>query len=515
MANLNTIITRDRIIIICLGICIFLLLGLTGTLTSGYHFVDDHQIIRIDNELESSSLITVISGWIKYDIQLTRFRPVYQIHRGIETWILGSNMLLWKIYTGLLASISMICFYLGMRNLKFTSLESLVFVLMAFVGPQMAIWWRLGPNETIGITFLGLAFLFMTRCIKGKYNLNTVLFTIFITLSSLCKESILVIIPAFILFKIWYEKTQFNIPIYRVIIRNYLLLIPVVGIFISIIIILIVAGGNGESIGVTRIDKNISSQLYNMYRTAKVSFHDQGLAILGIITIQYLMLRNISAFGAYARRLFLPLIFCLLIVLPNLFLYANSGIWERYYLPSSIGIAFLIISLINKTEIKLNWLKYFFIAVILFFCIGPLYDSIRDARKFAVDGQITNELLSVIMKAADDDTDILVVAPVAYWELSMSLDIYLTVNGKNKVFAHSMPKDSNNGSSESLTRLWLNYFKGRHYNDLNNPPEMIVFLDTALIHKFFETQELDSKMYSNVLDPGYSYALLSLQGNAL
>jgi len=87
----------DKIVILTIVISVFLFLLLTKTVVSGFHFVDDHEIIKIKNELQSSGLVDVAAKWVKEDMfSNTRFRPVYYIIRVFETKLFGSDFQLWQ-----------------------------------------------------------------------------------------------------------------------------------------------------------------------------------------------------------------------------------------------------------------------------------------------------------------------------------------------------------------------------------------------------------------------------------
>lgn len=63
----------------------------------------------------------------------------------------------------------------------------------------MAIRWRLGPNETI----LSISFYIMSLSLKKpEKKLYNYLFAISLIITSLCKESFIIIIPGMILFKV-------------------------------------------------------------------------------------------------------------------------------------------------------------------------------------------------------------------------------------------------------------------------------------------------------------------------
>ncbi len=502
---------NDILIISSFFIFLFLFLGLSGTITSGYHFVDDHEIIRIENELESSSLIQVTKKWIKDDLRM-RFRPVYIIHRILETKLFGSNWLIWKIYTGLLAVICWSCFYAGMRKLNLPEWESVLFVLISFMGPQMAIWWRLGPNETIGLVFLAIGFLFMTNCTYKYYYFNSALFYFTIILSALSKESLLMTVPAFLILKIWNEKVLFNISIKQVVKKNYLILIPIVITIVCCFIIITMVGINVDSMSQVRIDDRIWSLLNKMYLIIKNSFIDYLSLILTLIILSLLFIREQIALKNYWRDLIFPFFFSLLVLIPNIVLYSNSGIWERYYLPATLGLAFLIAFIVFKIETKYLWLRKLIIIAVFVFSISPLDDSFRNALEFAKDGRFTNSLLSSVEDNIDEKTQLLIVVdPVQYYEQSVSLKYYLTINGVKNIYGHPLIKNYEDPFLQKLALGWLSYFEGKQMDQLTEPPGIIVFLDKAINESFFIQSHINPYDYINVLESSSPFALFVKQ----
>ena len=89
---------------VVLSIFWFSLLFLSGTVFSGYHFIDDHEIVILKNDLSkpSNSTLQVLEKWLTKDTSI-RFKPFYIIHRVFEAKIFGTNFIAWSIYTGLLA----------------------------------------------------------------------------------------------------------------------------------------------------------------------------------------------------------------------------------------------------------------------------------------------------------------------------------------------------------------------------------------------------------------------------
>lgn len=131
------------------ALMVFSLLLSTGTITSGWHMVDDHEFLEYQIELSRSegTVFTCIQKALEEDIG-SRFRPLYYIFRVILTTFFGSNLVVWSIFKAIEIVISFIFLYLCARTLKCTVFYSIIFTMVVMVGPQSVVWWKLGPQES-------------------------------------------------------------------------------------------------------------------------------------------------------------------------------------------------------------------------------------------------------------------------------------------------------------------------------------------------------------------------------
>lgn len=335
---------NDILIILTIILGVFLFLGLTGNLDNAYHFTDDHEIIRISHDLQAKSVFPVIYDWIKTDLDI-RYRPIFYVNRVLEVRLFGEKFILWSIWNAILASASFVFFYFGMRRLDFSKIESILFVLLAFLGPQMAIWWRLGTNETIGVFFLGLAFYFIPCCNK-RYRLNTFIFSIFLIFAMLSKESFLIISPVLILYKLLDDKKKTNDSMKELLNRNLLLIIPLIVFLMSIWLIVFEIGTN--EIGYAGLSKEIGQMAKGIIRIINYFLVDWEILIILCLFLVYYELKVGKELWGFAQKMLIPAIFAILIILPNLIIYAESGMGERYLLPSTIGLSYFLVSILRN-----------------------------------------------------------------------------------------------------------------------------------------------------------------------
>jgi hypothetical protein len=494
---------EDKIVIISLVLLVFLFLLISKTLNSGFHFVDDHEVIKIKNELKSTSLITVSENWVRDDLNNNgRFRPFYYIQRVIETKLLGSDFFLWSLYNAILFCLALIFFYLAMRNMKFGLGESIAFLIITFIGPQSSVWWRLGPGESLGMALLGFSFYFMSKSLyKRNYQLYNILFILFLILASLTKESFLIIIPAIIIFKIWNEKTYIWSSLKESVHKNLVLVIPLAIFAIELIIIKYYVGTAYSGLD-TNFINNITSILSTSLHFAKTYIN---LLITGLLI---LMIRRYLK-NPPVRINLLSLSFLLLIIAPNIVLYAKTGLVERYLLPTSLGLGFFVASIIKGIDKDQVWFKKIVLAFIIISFLPYMVTSFASAVKFSKEGYATKRLLSAVSTNYRKGSQLLVIVdPVESYEKSVSLKTYLFYEEEIDLFGYPIVKDDKNADYQGYVDGWKSYFYGSQYENMTSQPELLIFLDTKMVDNFFVKSNLLRNEYLPVNMGSSPFALL-------
>jgi hypothetical protein len=494
---------KDKIVIVSIIISVFLFLFLTKTITSGYHFVDDHEVIKMKSDLSSLSLIDGAKKWVQEDlVSNSRFRPVYYIHRVIETELFGSDFFLWSLYTGILCCVTFIFFYLGIRNLKFSPAESIVFLIITFIGPQSSIWWRLGPAETLGMFWLGLSFYFMSACLSGKhYYLNTLFFVFFLILSSLTKESFLIIIPAMIFLKVWNEKNQIWYSLRKSVIRNLLLIILLIVLALELYFIISYIGTSYSGLD-SNIINSLKSYLSTFLRFLRTYLN---LIITGLIVL----IINFKTKRLVSKTDYFPIVLFLAILIPGIVLFARSGLVERYLLPTSFGLAFLAASYFKGIEENTWRYKKIILALVIISFIPAMVKSSADAIKFSNEGHETKTLLTAIANNYKEGNATLVIAdPVQEYERSVSLKTFLYYENKIDLFGYAIIKEGDESKYPDYIGGWKSYFEGKQLENMTEKPALIIFLDNRMINEFFNRSDLSQDDYPAIGIGKSHYALL-------
>lgn len=492
---------NDKIVLASIVGGVFLFLLITRIAISGYHFVDDHEIIKIRSELSTSSLSVVTVKWVKEDLSSnTRFRPVYYIFRVFETKLFGSDFLLWSIFNGVLCCLALVFSYLSMRKLKFSIQESILFVIITYVGPQSSVWWRLGPVESLGMVFLSLSFFFMIKSQSRKNCMDNLLFILFLTLASLTKESFIIIIPALLFFKICWEKESVWSSLKESMLRNMLLIIPLLIMFTELCIIkfYVGTGYSGLDSDLGEIIPSILATIFRFFKT-----YLNLLAAVIILMIFCIFFRKRPAiFNTLA------LTFFIMIIIPNVILYSKTGLMERYLLPVTFGLAFLVITIINGIDKKEILLKKIAFVLILVSFLPYMVNSINEALSFSKEGLATKKLLSAVSANNNNSEGTLLIAdPVDSYEISVSLKTYLFYEDKINLFGYELLRNEKSESEKPYIAGWKSYFEGRLYANMSSEPELLVFLDNQLVEPFFSTSAIRRNNYLPVDIGDYKFAL--------
>src|SRR6267142_194045 len=119
---------------------LFLLFITSGSLFTGYHFVDEHWIIDANHELQENNFIEELFK-VTVDQFLgnkeSRFRPVFIFHLYIESKLFGTDRFIWSLYTGTLIAITTFFLFVFAKLIQFSFKEALFFSLLSVLGPQL------------------------------------------------------------------------------------------------------------------------------------------------------------------------------------------------------------------------------------------------------------------------------------------------------------------------------------------------------------------------------------------
>lgn len=391
----------DRLVvagITCFWICLH---ALTGTVTSGYHFQDDHEILRASADLEAHGFATLATRWVAHDLT-HRFRPLYYIHRLGEAAVLGDHRSAWAIYTAGLGILSSSLLYLAFTLLRFSTLEALGFAFFSLVGVQGAIWWRLGPNETLGMSLLSPTLFALAWHARTGSRTARALISPLAVLTSLCKESFVLLIPALLFACIWIERkgrtTTWRDAAWRWRAEIAGLSAVVLG---ELLFIRFVVGTEG--IGYAGVEGITGAKVLASGWTI-TKFARLWVVILALVTLAGLASRSLASLRAMLPAFALGT----LIIAPQAILYAKSGVFERYHLPGILGVTFLLSWCLRywreRRPRARTWAAATAVTVLLLAILGfgQARSMYRWAAAFGAEGRVQQGFVDEVITSCPD-----------------------------------------------------------------------------------------------------------------
>lgn len=401
---------KKEIIIISLFILlvVFGFLFITGTINSGYHLVDDHEIVRITKDIENDGFIKTLFKWTEDSFSI-RFRPLYFIIRVLLSYTLGVNIELWYVWKALEICGIIFFLYFFARNLKCNKFISILFPIFILIGYQSAILYRLGPQEATGLLFIAIALYFISEnCLYKKKTFYTILIYLNIFLMSLMKESFVLLIPAIVLLKIILDYYHSEKTLKQILKNNAPFIITFFILFVLELCIIVFFVGTNQ-IGYAGFSSDTPILAY--YTGIKQNLHSDGikqalgLSLLSVI----LLLVQFKNFSKKNVKISLLLITSLVyIIFSQLFLHAKSTMFERYIVPMSFAYSFFII-IISPKMLKDRISKVIYFFVVFGIIIHLSFVSFYSAQNFASNGININNYLNHITENYSKDSTILTV----------------------------------------------------------------------------------------------------------
>lgn len=410
--NLKMTSKIESLLSLLLGIVLFSALIIGGrSLFSGYHFQDDHEILRFSIALRDTPFLTLASDIIRSDLN-TRYRPLYSFTRVLKAYLFGPSY-------GVLMFITMIegilTFWLLSRAFRHSgtsfSLSALLSGLVLF-GWQFQPWFRFMNQENEGMLLSAVIFWMISygySTVRGRTLLKTwayrLLMIIALVLSSLQKESFLIIIPGWLLLILWFAlKEGYSGNVINMVKAHLWIIIPSLSALVFGILIILTHSGT-KSMGYAQVSIDIPISRYLSGFSA--CWHGDAWPVNRLILIGSLLLTLALFYGdrqkMKSRVRHNAILFCaaLYIMFTQLVLHAYSGMMERYILPYSLGVALLVpvicALLDNNSFLSALW----GLSIIFTVYIGIL-NSYDMTDFFRIKGNNQNLLLSALKEELED-----------------------------------------------------------------------------------------------------------------
>lgn len=428
--------TRDIFVFVLLFIVWFCLFRFTGSINKGYNIYEDNVYVTTHSLLDSGSVLKVSSDFIKIDAAVKyRFRPFWAFHLILATYFTGANLTYYTFYIICLGIFSSFFLYKFITIAGYSTIEGIISGLLIVAGPAAIIWSDITDSENIGMFMMSLTLYFLSKSIypdKSK-NVFRIFFMISLLLTSLCKESFILMIPAvIILYLILYAKKE-NISFVRSLKQNqYMVAFSALMFLILILSIVFTVGINNQTYA--GIDPEFFS-LKAIFDYLKIifSFPVTYLILAGMLILLISDTTKDNIIRKIRTRIknhSAIIILFFLITLPQFILYYKTGLDNRYLLPFMMGFYFLLIYIIKKVFENKNILVSFriiYISLVFYLIIYEIvFKSVPLLNNFAKSCKETTKLTQAIIDNSTEGSDLLfVMDPVQNYHEVYSMKIFL------------------------------------------------------------------------------------------
>ena len=424
-----------------LGICggaffyVFFLLIVTGTIRSGFHLVDDHEIILMADRFRTGtySWRTFFRvGLFDYFAEGLRFRPLYETLRLIRVYVFGTNFTAWSVWVGMEIAGSIILAYYIARKMGSGVLLAALAAVFIVSGEQSEIWWRLGPQEPTGLLLCLACVFFIQKYEKRPDLLKRILIILLAFFMAAAKESYTILLPSLLLFGIGFDfwisdyKTIKEGMKYSISKNKWFIIFMMINLFVNLYAIIFKVGVLSIEYAGIDVEQGIIGYI-GMLKNMLLGKNMQIYLILLFFCIAGAVGSSIYRkidWQEYLKKNGILLLSFLTITGVEIVLYAKSGMYGRYFVPFTVGFSFLFIAFITKGFVK--YVKNIFI-VLMFLAVAYLYTGIwSNAEYFNEQGEQLAEGLEIIESTFDPEQEIITCMDMG-GELDYSITQYLRI----------------------------------------------------------------------------------------
>lgn len=450
----------ERVIALAMGVLfVYIMLIRTGTIWSGYHFLDDHELVRIKYSLEhGTSLWDQMRQLILNDLN-TRYRPLYWVERTIGTALFGSNLYAWNLYKAAMAIVTLYLLYMTSYYLNQKWYINALFAAVIMVGTQITPWYRSANQENTGLFLCAVVLYLIARQHKGQkyqhvgYNVSIVTAAV---LCSLEKESFVLMLPAFGALKYVLEYMAREVQdgeggnrktIRQACIKSNIVTYILMACAFLVQLYMLLFRVGLDKVSYAGFRKEISLREYldgiwysltrNMLNYVWFGFI---LILLIVVCCQVIEKRYLGS------NIALALIGCFIMV-TQLVAHARSRMWERYIIPFIIGyaIVFVLVGHHMLEKDKLRGRVYAgVLAILVLTSMGKAKDM---AYLYAQDGELINGYLNYILENTSEDSHI--IGAYRDGEINGATSSWLEVHGRKKEYSY----DWNTGGLQDIIHL--------------------------------------------------------------
>ena len=312
-----------------------------GTLTSGFHLVDDWELAKYVDwmTLEGRSVADCLREAVGYDLTM-RFRPLYYINRVLMAAVFGVNLTAMSVIKAAEIVAAFVLLYYCARRMRCNMVYAALFSLTVLTGYQSAVWWKLGPQESYDIMMFALGFWLMLKWLRtGRRWYATASVGAFF-LMSIYKEPFILLLPFVGLYVLYEEMTGKKVTLSALwaAIRRRLPFLMALGLMFAaemFLIVFVIGTNNYSYVG---LDESVTLEQYA--QAWALAAHTD---LKWYVRFGWLFILLFLTYWEHAKKLGWEILLAFSIILPQCVSYSKTAMTERYLLPAVLGFAFFFV----------------------------------------------------------------------------------------------------------------------------------------------------------------------------
>lgn len=312
-----------------------------GTLTSGFHLVDDWEFAKYVDwmTLEGRSVADCLREAVGYDLTM-RFRPLYYINRVLMAAVFDINLTAMSVIKAAEIVAAFVLLYYCARRMRCNMVYAALFSLTVLTGYQSAVWWKLGPQESYDIMMFALGFWLMLKWLRtGRRWYATASVGAFF-LMSIYKEPFILLLPFVGLYVLYEEMTGKKVTLSALwaAIRRRLPFLMALGLMFAaemFLIVFVIGTNNYSYVG---LDESVTLEQYA--QAWALAAHTD---LKWYVRFGWLFILLFLTYWEHAKKLGWEILLAFSIILPQCVSYSKTAMTERYLLPAVLGFAFFFV----------------------------------------------------------------------------------------------------------------------------------------------------------------------------
>ncbi|WP_026516433.1 glycosyltransferase family 39 protein [Butyrivibrio sp. MC2021] len=454
-------------------ISFFIVLGTTyilGTLTSGWHFVDDHEFLEYTYLMKYKN----VSWWEMIKIvfvndRTTRNNSLYYPSKVLLLLLCGPDPVKLSISKAVETAVSMILLYFCGKKITDSKSISWAFALTSLVGYQGATWWKLGPEQMQGTLCFGIAFLCLLNWLEkpGKKGYGIAAF-IFSVAMGYYHESFFLVMPFMAFYCLYYAyKEDPSLFVYAGCksVSDYLkklcgglkgravfAILCLVSCAIILIGIMLRLGTSSYDpvsfTSATPLSIYVQGTIYSIENDLRW-YWKFGIILVGILLTYFDKLKTKLPDMAIA----------VIFMLPQIVLYSKEGIAERYLLPIIIGYSLFFVAFALKYDFLTGKRRKLYIFVLAMMLLVNGRGLVVEGDYYRFRGQGVTNALEQIEEMSDKGYTVMSCLGICNPEADWTVETYMHSKGKEDVLYWS-----NDDQKVYTVRPFLNSPKAEERN---------------------------------------------------